>query len=92
MMYLFIILSVISAIVGLSYLTGATTGVGLIALGCYCGIIARIVQAEKSDKKDKSGAVPNPEEVRDRLRREAAERRKLPLRHRKVREKDEPDS
>ena len=44
--------SVLPVAVGIYFLAGATTGVGLLALGCYFGIIARIVQAAQSGKSN----------------------------------------
>jgi len=38
-------------IVGLSLLSQATVGVGLICFGCILGILARLAQAEKFHKK-----------------------------------------
>ena len=40
--WLLILLSTIAAGVGLFHLTEATVGVGLVALGCWLGILARI--------------------------------------------------
>lgn len=40
--WILVVLSTICALVGLSSLTEATVGVGLVALGCWLGILARI--------------------------------------------------
>lgn len=40
--WLLVVLSTICALVGLSSLTEATLGVGLVAMGCWLGIMSRI--------------------------------------------------
>jgi hypothetical protein len=49
---------------GLNDLTQATLGVGLVALGCLCAILARIQQASAQHaelkKKAQAAAVPVP--------------------------------
>ena len=44
-----IALSTIAATVGLFNLTGPTLGVGLVALGCWLGILARIRMVRTHD-------------------------------------------
>ena len=44
-MFLLMVLSVISLIIGLAMLTNATIGVGVIAVSCLFAIFARIAQA-----------------------------------------------
>ena len=50
MMFL-IVISLIVALVGLSMMSNATAGVGLIAFACYLAILARIEQASKVKKE-----------------------------------------
>lgn len=45
---LFIAIGVLLAAGGVVFLSEATAGVGLIALACFSGIIARMVQAESA--------------------------------------------
>lgn len=40
--WILVVLSTICALVGLSSLTEATLGVGLVAMGCWLGIMSRI--------------------------------------------------
>ena len=42
--------SVAAVLIGLVLLTPATAGVGVIAIACYLGIIARILQAADTRK------------------------------------------
>lgn len=51
MAVLFVLLSVLAAMAGLLFLSEATTGVGIIGLACYFGILARIGQADAQHKK-----------------------------------------
>jgi len=44
-MILLVLAALGSALLGLSLLSQATMGVGFLALACFCGILARIVQA-----------------------------------------------
>lgn len=41
------LLAFLAGLVGFVLLTDATTGVGIIALGCLTGILARIIQAKQ---------------------------------------------
>ncbi|MBA4383460.1 MAG: hypothetical protein C0410_01870 [Anaerolinea sp.] len=45
------IVSLIFGVIGFLNLSEATTGVGLIAIGCLFGIVARIAQASKHQKE-----------------------------------------
>jgi len=48
------VLSVMPVVVGLLMLSQATTGVGLVAAGCYLAIVARILQAERHNRQAES--------------------------------------
>lgn len=48
---LLVALAIVAALVGLTLLTQATTGVGILAFACFLGILARIVQADALAKK-----------------------------------------
>ena len=52
--WLLVVLSTICALVGLSSLTEATLGVGLVAMGCWLGIMSRIrlVRTQGNDQTD----------------------------------------
>ena len=52
--WILVVLSTICAIVGLSSLTEATLGVGLVAMGCWLGIMSRIrlVRTQGNDQTD----------------------------------------
>lgn len=41
-----VILGIIAVVVGFLSLTQATTGMGLIGIACFLGIVARILQAD----------------------------------------------
>lgn len=41
------LLALLAGLIGFVLLTDATTGVGIIALGCLAGILARIIQAKQ---------------------------------------------
>lgn len=43
---LLVVLGIFAALYGVSSLTTATLGVGMVATACFLGIIARVVQAE----------------------------------------------
>jgi hypothetical protein len=49
-MSILIVLAVLAAVAGLLQLSQATLGVGLIAMGCFFGILARIEQARAQGK------------------------------------------
>jgi len=51
---LFWLLSLFMAFSGISKLSEATVGVGLIALACYLGILARIAQASFISNRSKT--------------------------------------
>ena len=46
-----ILASAVSVLIGIDALSKATTGVGLIAVGCWLGIAGRIIQAEMHKNK-----------------------------------------
>ena len=52
--WILVVLSTICAIVGLSSLTEATLGVGLVAMGCWLGIMSciRLVRTQGNDQTD----------------------------------------
>ena len=52
--WILVVLSTICALVGLSSLTEATLGVGLVAMGCWLGIMSRIrlVRTQGNDQTD----------------------------------------
>ena len=64
-----ILVSVVPILMGTVLLTQAVAGVGVIAVGCWLAIVARIMQAERHNKQKEP--VPDPEEPKARLRREA---------------------
>ncbi len=47
MLVLLIVVAIILGIAGALFLSNATLGVGLIALGCLAGIVSRIIQASE---------------------------------------------
>ena len=63
-MYLILLtLGAIAAAVGALLLSNATQGVGIIAVGCFLGIAARIVQASTYEKRRERGHVERPHGV-----------------------------
>jgi hypothetical protein len=56
-----LVLAVLAAVAGLLQLSQATLGVGLIAMGCFFGILARIEQARSQNKS--SPVPPSVERV-----------------------------
>jgi hypothetical protein len=56
---LLLIGAVLAAAVGMLLISQATAGVGLIGIGCLCGILARIVQAALYEKRNQSRTIPS---------------------------------
>jgi hypothetical protein len=51
MFWLLIIAGVVLVAVGAMSLSQATMGAGLVAVACFCGILARIVQADRQQRR-----------------------------------------
>lgn len=51
MAIVFILAAILAASVGIFLLSEATMGVGILALACFFGILARIAQADAHHKK-----------------------------------------
>lgn len=52
------IFATLAGLLGVFYLSQATVGVGVIALGCLLGILARIIQAAEHHKSTASIKAP----------------------------------
>jgi hypothetical protein len=62
-----IIIGVLAALLGLILSSQATSGVALIAFGCFCGIMARILQASRPSPK----STTDPEQTADQHNQQA---------------------
>ena len=51
--WILVIVGSVALVVGVGSLSGATEGVGLIAVACFLGIVARIAQAEWHEREAK---------------------------------------